>query len=50
MKGRGWGVVRWMVEYDEGEKREWGWMDDGVGSGREEESGPDGWSSGIGEN
>ena len=46
---RGGGRAGWIREWDEGEKKRRGWMDVGVGRGREKGAGLDGWGSRMSE-
>ena len=45
VKERGGGRAGWIGELREGERRRQGWMHGGVGLGREEGAGLDGWGS-----
>ena len=45
MRERGGGRAGWMEEWDEGERWGRGWMDGGMGYGREEVAGVAGWGS-----
>ena len=47
MRERGVSMAGWMGEWDEGERRRQGWMDGGVGCGREDVTGLAGCGSGI---
>ena len=47
MRERGGGEAEWMENLGEGERRGWGWMDGGVGGGREEGLGLDGCGNGM---
>ena len=47
MSERGAGRAGWIGEWGEGERRRQGWMYKGVGWGREEGAGHDGWGSGA---
>ena len=41
------GGAGWMGEWDEGEKKGQGWIEGGVGLGKEEGAGLDGWGNGM---